>query len=170
MENGSVGRMVQRDANREKLSLDLTGTRAKFTSRRPNALMTTGRTCSAWIPAGYSWWTTNPISNNSCSGACAGKPGAAATRSSSRAQREALFFSELEARAAELGGVSITRFDSGTGARIDTAVIEDDLDGALSAWNYYLCGPKSMIDAVSFGLTRRGVPARSIHTEEFELR
>ena len=64
----------------------------------------------------------------------------------------------------------ITRFDSGAGARLDTDIIEDDLDGELSEWSYYFCGPKSMTDSLSGALTKRGVPARSIHTEEFELR
>ncbi len=87
-----------------------------------------------------------------------------------RTAREALFFSELEARADEAGDVRITRFDSGAGARLDADIIEDDLDGELSEWSYYFCGPKSMIDSLSGALTKRGVPARSIHTEEFELR
>ena len=87
-----------------------------------------------------------------------------------RAAREALFFDELEARADELGGVTITRFDSDTGARVDADVIGNDLGGALADWSYYFCGPKPMIVAVSGGLTERGVPAHRIHREEFELR
>jgi len=87
-----------------------------------------------------------------------------------RAAREALFLDELEARAAELGGVTIAVFDSDAGARIDAAAIESGLDGAPGDWSYYFCGPKPMIAAVSGGLAERGVPARRIHTEEFEFR
>ena len=87
-----------------------------------------------------------------------------------RAAREALFFDELEARADESGGVTITRFDSDTGARVDADVIGNDLGGALGDWSYYFCGPKPMVVAVSGGLTKQGVPAHRIHKEEFEFR
>ena len=87
-----------------------------------------------------------------------------------RVAAEALFFDELEARAAALGGVTVARFDSATGARIDASAIRNDLGGGLAGWSYYLCGPKPMVNAVSEGLKTHGVPPRRIHNEEFELR
>ena len=87
-----------------------------------------------------------------------------------RVAAEALFFGELEARAAGLGGVTVSRFDSNAGARIDAHAIRKDLGGDLSDWSYYLCGPKPMVVAVSEGLKMQGVPVRRIHNEEFELR
>ena len=87
-----------------------------------------------------------------------------------RMVREALFFSELEARAAELGGITIILFESDAGARINADVIGADLGGALKDWSYYLCGPKPMVAAVSDGLKKQGVPVRRIHNEEFEFR
>ena len=87
-----------------------------------------------------------------------------------RSAREALFFDELEARAAELGGVTIRQFSSETGARIGADAIKDDLGGGLDTCDYYLCGPKSMVAAVSDGLKKQDVPTRRIHSEEFELR
>ena len=87
-----------------------------------------------------------------------------------RLSREALFLDELEARAAELGGIAIRLFDSGSGARIDAAALQKDLDGSPSEWSYYLCGPKPLTASMSAGLAKRGVPARRIHTEEFEFR
>ena len=87
-----------------------------------------------------------------------------------RSAREALFFDELEARAAELGNVTIARLDSDAGVRIDADAIATDLGGALGDWTYYLCGPKPMIAAVSDGLRKRGVSARRVHKEEFEFR
>ena len=87
-----------------------------------------------------------------------------------RSPKEALFFEELETRAAELGNVTIKRIDSNAGMQIDTATIEADLNEALNDWTYYLCGPKSMIATLSKGLKKRGTPSRDIHTEEFELR
>ena len=87
-----------------------------------------------------------------------------------RAASEALFFDELEARAADLAGVTIVRFDSGTGKRINAYVIKDDVGGALQDWSYWLCGPKPLVAAVSEGLRREGVSRRRIHREEFEFR
>ena len=87
-----------------------------------------------------------------------------------RLSREALFLDELEARAAQLGGITIKLFDSGSGARIDAAALQKDLDGRAGEWSYYLCGPKPLATAISEGLAKRGVPARRIHTEEFEFR
>ena len=86
-----------------------------------------------------------------------------------RAASEALFFDELEARAADVAGVSIERFASGTGKRINADVIKDDV-GALQDWSYWLCGPKPLVAAVSEGLRREGVSRRRIHREEFEFR
>ena len=87
-----------------------------------------------------------------------------------RTANEALFFSELQARAAEAGGVTVTLFCSDAGARIDADAIGADIGEALTDWSYYLCGPKPMVAAISDGLARRGVPARRIHDEEFEFR
>lgn len=87
-----------------------------------------------------------------------------------RTASEALFFSELQARAAEAGGVTITLFSSDAGARIDADAIGAGVGETLTDWSYYLCGPKPMVAAVSEGLARRGVSARRIHNEEFEFR
>ena len=87
-----------------------------------------------------------------------------------RAAREALFLDELETRAAELGGVTITLLESDAGKLIDADVIGADLGGALKDWSFYLCGPKPMSAAVSDGLAGKGVSGRRIHKEEFEFR
>ncbi|MCY4488460.1 MAG: ferredoxin reductase family protein [Deltaproteobacteria bacterium] len=87
-----------------------------------------------------------------------------------RTASEALFLGELKARAADLGGVTITLFTSDAGARIDADAIRADLGEALTDWSYYLCGPKPMVAAVSDGFAKRGVSARRIHNEEFEFR
>ena len=87
-----------------------------------------------------------------------------------RTANEALFLGELEARAADLGGVTITLFSSDAGPRIDAEAIGADLSETLTDWSYYLCGPKPMVAAVSNGLAKRGVSAGRIHNEEFEFR
>ena len=79
-------------------------------------------------------------------------------------------FDELEGLASDLGDVTIARFDSDAGARIDAQAIKRDLGGELGNWSFYLCGPRPMVAAVSEGLRRQRVSARHIHNEEFELR
>lgn len=81
----------------------------------------------------------------------------------------ALFFDELECLAADLVGVTIARFDSDAGARIDAHAIKRDLGGDLGD-RFFLCGPRPMVAAVSEGLKKQHVSARRIHNEEFELR
>ena len=87
-----------------------------------------------------------------------------------RTAREALFFGELQSRAAQLDGVTVTLFDSDAGVRINTDGIRTALDGPLEEWSYFLCGPKPMIAALSQGLRKQGVPRRRVHREEFEFR
>ena len=87
-----------------------------------------------------------------------------------RASREAPFLDELTARAAELGGVTITLFDSEAGARLDADGIGNGLDGDPGDWSCWLCGPKALVAAVSRALAVRGLSGRRIHTEEFEFR
>ena len=87
-----------------------------------------------------------------------------------RTAAEALFFDALEGLAADLGGVTIARFDSDAGTRIDAHAIKRDLGGELGDWSFFLCGPRPMVAAVSEGLKKQRVPTRRIHNEEFELR
>ena len=87
-----------------------------------------------------------------------------------RTEREALFFDELETRAAEVGGVSISRFDSDVGALLDADAIKNDIGEEIGDWDFYFCGPKPMTVAISKGLIEQGVSARRIHKEEFEFR
>ena len=87
-----------------------------------------------------------------------------------RTLREALFLDELSARAAEIGGVTITLFDSEAGERLDTDAIANDLGGEAQDWNCYLCGPKPLVAAAAGALAAAGMPRRQIHTEEFEFR
>ena len=87
-----------------------------------------------------------------------------------RTAKEALFFDELEARAADVGGVTINRFDSDAGVLVDADVILKDLDDDIRDWSFYFCGPKPMTVAICKELMKHGVSARRIHKEEFEFR
>ena len=87
-----------------------------------------------------------------------------------RTAREALFLDEIEARAAEVGGVTVTLFDSEAGRRLSADAVAAGLGSAPGEWSCWLCGPKPLVTALSGGLAARGMPARRIHAEEFEFR
>lgn len=87
-----------------------------------------------------------------------------------RTAGEALFLDEVRARAAELGGVTVTLFDSQAGERLDADALAAELGGDPGGWSCWLCGPKPLVVAVSGAVAARGVPERRIHTEEFEFR
>ena len=86
-----------------------------------------------------------------------------------RTAAEALFSDELEGLASDLGDLTIARFDSDAGARIDAQAIKRDLGGELGNWSFFLSGPRPMVAAVSEGLKKQCVSARRIHNGEFEL-
>ena len=86
-----------------------------------------------------------------------------------REGKEAVFWDELTQRAI-LGGVSLHRIETETGARLGIERLVADLGDDLTRWEYYLCGPRPLTSAISKGLRRREVPARQIHDEPFELR
>lgn len=86
-----------------------------------------------------------------------------------REGKEAVFWDEMTQRAI-LGGVSLHRIETETGARLGIERLVADLGNDLTLWDYYLCGPRPLTSAISKGLRRREVPARQIHDEAFELR
>ena len=86
-----------------------------------------------------------------------------------REGKEAVFWDELTQRAI-LGGVSLHRIETETGARLGIERLVADLGDDLTRWEYYLCGPRPLTSAISKGLRRREVPARQIYDEAFELR
>ena len=83
---------------------------------------------------------------------------------------DALFLDELETCAAELGTVTLVPLysDEGALARIDK--MQENLPDPLDSYDYFLCGPKPMIDGLIKGLRKAGVPRSRIHTEAFEFR
>ena len=87
-----------------------------------------------------------------------------------RTADEALFFDELKERAAQVGGVTISRLDSDKGERIDANAIKADIGSGMGDWEFYFCGPKPMTAAVCEGLSNLGVSKRRFHKEEFEFR
>jgi len=87
-----------------------------------------------------------------------------------REEQDALYLDELKARAAELGNVTLIPLfsEEGNFARVDK--MRENLPEPLSAYEYFMCGPRPMIDGLMADLRKEGVSRRSIHTEAFEFR
>lgn len=83
---------------------------------------------------------------------------------------DAIYLDELKARAAELSNVTIVPLfsDEGNFARVD--MVKQKLPDPLDSYEYFMCGPKPMIDALSADLSKEGVRRVNIHTEAFEFR
>lgn len=87
-----------------------------------------------------------------------------------RNKDEALFLDEIQTQANNLGNFRVISLlsDEGNFANID--VLKDTLDKALKEYDYFMCGPKPMVDGLMKDLKKSGVQRRRIHTEAFEFR
>ena len=87
-----------------------------------------------------------------------------------RNKDEAIFLDELEAMAAERSNLTMYPLfsDEGEFARIDVA--KEKLSGALTDYDYFICGPKPMVEALMKDLKKEGVQRKRIHVEAFEFR
>lgn len=87
-----------------------------------------------------------------------------------REAQDAIFLDELKARAAELGNVTLVPLfsDEGNFARVD--IMKQKLPDPLDSYDYFMCGPKPMVDGLMGDLRKAGVPRARIHTEAFEFR
>lgn len=87
-----------------------------------------------------------------------------------REEPDALFLDELKDRAKELGNVKVIPLFSERGefARVDK--MKENLPDDFAQYEFFLCGPKPMIDGISNDLKKAGVSRNRIHTEAFEFR
>ncbi|MCY6383353.1 ferredoxin reductase family protein [Hoeflea prorocentri] len=83
---------------------------------------------------------------------------------------DAIFLDELDKRAAELGNVTLVPLfsDEGNFARVD--IMKTKLPDPLDSYDYFLCGPRPMVNALMKNLKAEGVGRTRIHTEAFEFR
>lgn len=83
---------------------------------------------------------------------------------------DAIFLEELKERAAALGNVTLVPLfsDEGNFARVD--IMKTKLSDPLDTYDYFLCGPKPMVDSLIRDLKAQGVARARIHTEAFEFR
>ena len=87
-----------------------------------------------------------------------------------RNKEEAIFLNELEAIAADRDNISLYPLfsDEGDFARIDVA--KQRLPGELTDYEYFICGPKPMVEGLMKDLKKEGVKRKAIHVEAFEFR
>lgn len=87
-----------------------------------------------------------------------------------REKSEALFLDELTKICEKLSGVQIHPLysDQGEFARVD--IMKQRLSDPLNTYDYFMCGPKPMIDGLTHDLKKEGVSPARIHTEAFEFR
>lgn len=87
-----------------------------------------------------------------------------------REERDAIFLDELRDRATALGNVTLVPLfsDEGNFARVDK--MAENLPDPLPSYDYFLCGPKPMVEGLVKDLRAAGVPRGRLHTEAFEFR
>lgn len=87
-----------------------------------------------------------------------------------REEQDAIFLDELKARAAELGNITLIPLfsEDGNFARVDK--MKENLPDPLGSYEFFMCGPKPMIDGLMKDLKKEGVGRKNIHTEAFEFR
>ncbi len=87
-----------------------------------------------------------------------------------REASEAIFLEELKDRASAFGNVTLVPLfsEEGNFARVD--MMKQKLPDALDTYDFFMCGPKPMVDGIMGDLKKEGVPRARIHTEAFEFR
>ena len=87
-----------------------------------------------------------------------------------RNKEEAIFLEELQAIEAERDNLTLYYFfsDDGDFARIDAA--KERLPGALTDYEFFICGPKPMVEGLMKDLKAEGVKRKAMHVEAFEFR
>lgn len=87
-----------------------------------------------------------------------------------RDENDAIFLEELRERARLLSNVTLVPLfsDAGNFARVD--MMKTKLPDPLNTYDYFLCGPKPMINGLMKDLKKEGVKRSRIYTEAFEFR
>ena len=88
----------------------------------------------------------------------------------SRNAEDAIFLDELQARAETLPNLTVIPLFSDEGQFAKVTIMQEKLPDPLETYEYFLCGPKPMVDGIMKDLRKTGVPKTSIHTEAFEFR
>lgn len=76
----------------------------------------------------------------------------------------------MKARAAELGNVTLVPLSSDQGEFARVNIMKERLSLPLTSYDYFLCGPKPMVDGLVSDLRKAKVRRQLIHIEAFEFR
>lgn len=87
-----------------------------------------------------------------------------------REQKEALFLDELKKLTKALPKTKIVLLESNKGQFAKVQMMKSNLKLPLASYNFFLCGPKTMLNGVMKDLKNEGVPRDKIHSEAFEFR
>ena len=83
---------------------------------------------------------------------------------------EALFLDELRQREATIPGLRLVLRQSNRGEFADIETIRENLGSPIEEAEYFLCGPRPMVEGLSKSLKTAGVPRSKRHFEAFEFR
>ncbi len=94
----------------------------------------------------------------------------------SKALADATFREELEGFGERLSGFQLVQVIedppegwTGERGRIDDTLLQRHLPARFQRWQYFICGPGPMQDAMEDALARLGVPGDRVHTERFNF-
>lgn len=87
-----------------------------------------------------------------------------------REKSEALFHDELEEIAKGHPKTKLVLLESNKGQFAKVEIMKTKLESSIKSYDYFLCGPKPMINGIVKDLVKEGVSRDKIHTEAFEFR
>lgn len=87
-----------------------------------------------------------------------------------REQKEALFFDELKKLCKAFPNIKIILLESNKGQFAKVEVMKAKLKLPLDSYDFFLCGPKPMLNGIIKDLKIEGVFRDRIHSEAFEFR
>lgn len=87
-----------------------------------------------------------------------------------REEAEALFLDELKALAKKLPNFELVLLESNRGQFAKVEIMKTRLDAPLTSYDYFLCGPRPMINGILKDLRKSGVSRLNLHYEAFEFR
>lgn len=87
-----------------------------------------------------------------------------------REEPEALFIQELAEISYKIPAVRLVPLFSNQGQFASVEAMKENLPETLNTYEYFMCGPKPMVDGLLTGLKKAGVDRSKIHTEAFEFR
>lgn len=87
-----------------------------------------------------------------------------------REEKEALFYNELRTFEKNLPNFKLVLLQSNKGEFAKVDIMMSKLAEPLGSYDYFLCGPRPMIDGVMKDLRKAGVGRTKLHSEAFEFR